>query len=346
MLGSIILFPFRIAVACFWCLWSLGFREYSLPKAPLFWGSNDRFVIYLKKATQGLYGVVLHDLEEEHAETIFESSRLVHAFGLRQPDELDLCRYDKGNCHYTMINLKSRNNYSPAQYDFLGALFNDHLLPKTLGFISEEIVCADNECFTRFRITTANGTSSAGPRITGRLTSGPSVSLNEDLLAFADREHVYVSNLFTGRQVSFPFAETEICNWSVQNVLLVCSRANRSLYLIDGVSQDAQRIEVSEAGIIQRGAISPSGAYVAYWILNKDGARLFLVSVSENKHYELMQRAKILDVRWSQHEHYLSVSGVKRRDLFDISYGYKMRNSTVSDKEVIRLDGTTVVDLL
>ena len=351
---SIILFPFRFPVACCWLLWTWGFRGFRdlyLPKAPLFWGNKDRFVIYFKKGTRGLYEVVLYDLEEQRAEIIFESKTPIHLFGLRHSEELDLCQYDKGNCHYTVINLKNRKQCSPARYEFPGSRFRDHLLPKTLGFISEETVCADNECFTRFRITTANGTSSAGPQITGRLTSGPSVSLNEDLSAFTDLHNVYVSNLLTGTQVAFPFAETWIYNWSVQNVLLACSQANKCLYLIDGVSQASRRIEVPEAGLLQGGAISPGGAYVAYWVLNEDvphaaNAQLFLFSVAENKHYKLMEQAKILDVRWSPHEQYLSVTGIKRCDLFDISYGYKMRNPTVNDKEVIRLDGSTVVNLL
>lgn len=344
---AIVLFPIRLTVAVLataYFLASWG-PTYSFPgRPPIFGGEHDRFVFALKRLGARRYGLIQYDLERRSSEILFECRMPIHEFGFRHASELEVCSYVKGAWIYRVINLREPKREPTIFPKLPGFLNTDRLMPKTIGFISTKVECSEDTCWTQFYTTTPDGIFALGQSIPGPLYSGPCLSQDEDLLAYADEEQIVVRNLRTHNEAAFPFGQSLVCNWSNNQVLLACSRKSMGLVLIHGLNQEARLIAIPEAQCLIGGVLSPSGKYVAYWTANAELGEaqpviLSLFSVVENKHYRLARRGMILGVRWSPGERYLSVVGIKRRDLFDIGYALAMPNAYTHDKAIIKLDG-------
>jgi len=349
-LKTILLFPIRLGLGICLGLWSLWFREYYMPRAPLFWGHTDRFVIYQTHLGRHRYGIILYDLEESNSEVIFESPHPVRLYGLRHPNELDLYQAQGDRCLCTVIYLQQRKEQAAVEHILPGSLLlYDTPLPKTLGLVLHKTACSEDECFTEFHMTTLHGSQVIGPRVPDRIDWRVRISHNEDILAYSDESNVILHYLLTGKEVEFPVAQSVVGNWANNDTLLAYSSRKRSLILIDGRTKEMRCIQVPQEGRFQKGIISPSGSKIAYLVTKNPqgykGTSLFVYSIVEDTHTFITERAWILDVEWSQQEHLLSLAGVKREDMLGVVSGYTMRNSTVNDKEIIRLDGTHVVDL-
>lgn len=349
---ALILFPFRMSVGIFWMLWSILdwgiYPGWLFPgHAPLFHCNDDQLVFYLKRQGWRQFAVMKYNLRLKHSEVLHISKVPFHTIEIRGK-ELALGAYIKGNTCYTMIDLNKPDPYPATQIVFPDITYKNRLMPKTIGFLSAHVVCADDECFTEFLVVTTDGSTLIGPRHPGRVSKDPCLSFDEKLLIFSDQENVYAYDLQTGKQIVFPMGKHVVSNWSLNNVLLICDLQRNHLVLADLNNQEEVKIEVSRSGgRLQNGVVSPSGQFVCYWTISEvledaQGVNLNVYSVEENRHSNLGRWAMILDARWSVNEKLLSIAGVKRRDLFELEHGRKMRNAYTHDKEIISIDGQLI----
>lgn len=351
MLRALLLLPFRMSVALFWIVASAvawgRYPGWFYPScAPVFFGESDRFVLYLKRLSWNEYAMMRLDLTQAESDVLYKSKLPIHTFELRS-NELALGSYMNGNISYTMFSLDKLEMLTTTRV-IRSTIFKEKLMPKTFGFISCNVTCTDNECFTEFRAVTPEGSVLIGPRHPGRVLEDPCLSNDEQLLAFSYEGNVYISNLVTGKQTMVSLGKHRVSNWSHTHVLLACNVEKNTLVLIDANDAAEHQIELPASDAkLRNGVLSPSGRYVVYWGITNaleatQGTYLACYSVNQESHSMLGRWAMIRDVHWSPTERYLSVSGVRRRDIFEIELGRKMRNAYTHDKEIISLDGRHV----
>ncbi|MDH5668588.1 MAG: hypothetical protein OEY86_11305 [Nitrospira sp.] len=287
------------------------------------------------------FGIICHDTKQRTEHVLLQTPAPIHALSLRNTDELIVSVHTNGNMLCRVLSLHHPLD-SPLREFCLSGVMGQKFMPKSLGYIKQSIICDGSECFTEFRAITAEGDFLIGPRYPGRILLGPCMSEREDLLAFSDNDNIYLEYLSTGKQLAFPYGKSGFCNWSENNILLACSGLANCFVLIDSSSREAHAIN-PVVGMVGHGVVSPSGRYVAYWTWNKDAyddeeMALYLYSGQNGSHRKLRQWAMINAARWGQTERYLSISGVKKRDLGDFNYGRKMRNAYTQDWEIIDLN--------
>lgn len=355
---SLVLFPLRNGVALFIFLsqlplWLRGTHGVMFSsRAPIFWGDNDRAIFCLKRLGRKRYGVVRYDLEERKDAVVFSSATVIHTVALRNDAELIAGSYVDGDTLCTAIDLKGQAFVETAQYRLPGVRLEAQFMPNMVGFLAVDTVCSDDECFTEFRAVTAKGDYLLGPRHPGRILSGPILSNDESMMAYSDDKNIYLFNVSTGKQRAFPFGRSTICNWSDSKVVLASCREKNAFVTINGETGEVSLIQIATDGHVGKGNISPSGKFVVYWLGNEalgdaQPVQVYSFLVSEQRHALLGQWAMVLGMRWSRSERSLSLVGIRRRDLFDVSYGYKMSNAYAHDKEIIRLnDSGCVVEVL
>jgi len=314
--------------------------------APLFWGENDQIVIRPKRFGFRRFGIICHDTTQQTEHVLLETANPIHALSLRNTDELIVSSYSNGDMLCRVISLRHPLD-SPVREFCLSGVMGQKFMPKSLGYIKQSIVCDGSECFTEFRAITTEGDFLIGPRYPGRIWKGPCVSEREDWLAFSDDDNIHLVHLATGKQIAFPYGKSGFCNWSDNNILLACSGLANCFVLIDSSSREAHAIH-PVVGMVCHGAVSVSGRYVAYWTWNKDAyddeqTALYLYSVQDGSHRKLTQWAMINAACWGRKERYLSLSGVRKRDLSDFNFGRKMRNAYTQDWEILDLDENVCV---
>lgn len=352
---NIVLFPIRLALALLWFLWSLFFAFAALYPgcAPIFW-DNDRYVLYLKRRGLSRYGVVLYDLLSQTDEIIYQSSLPIEKFRLNN-NELLCSRYiKKGEIRYVIINLKDRTIRLASNLTTVHRNSYD-LLPKSIGIIACHNICYKEVCDRQIVMITDSDQAVLENYIEDDVRQSPSFSNDEHFFSYSTIKGIYIKNISTKKQLFYPEGESFVYNWDSCGNLLAYSIKNGNFIVLNPLKTQRKEIKLPDEFTnrhvhVMAAAISPKGNFIVYSILGKvkgsaKDILLILQLIHTGEYKVLTKKACIFNIKWSANEKYISLAGVNKRDLFEISYGYKMRNATNHDKEVIDIDGNLIMQV-
>jgi hypothetical protein len=327
--------------------WSLAADDLYLGSAPIF--LDDKYIYFTNKSRGG-YGVVLYDLRLRSAKTIFQDSFRIEKMGLHA-NELICARYDHGEVHYRVTNLI--NNASEAVAEFnIPSRYAYELLPKSNGIIYLEKICIGDVCYYRIVIDRTSGPEILEDHIVNSVYSGPVVSKDEKYFGFSTVDGTRITDILSARQVIFSEGNLSLYNVDSNNNFLGFSLKESCFFLLNPSSPKTRRIQLpkefqTRRVYIQTAALSPQATYIAYGIQGEvrgttADMSLVLQHVDSGVYRTIAKRAKIFAIAWSDIEQYISITGVEKRDLFDIGYMYKMKNTSTQDKEILDTEGKVI----
>jgi WD40 repeat protein len=346
---NIILFPIRFTLAGLWFLWTLAVGGLYPGCAPIFF--NERYILYLKRKGFNKYSVVLYDLLSRTGELIYQSSVPIDKYRLID-NELVCSYFINGEINYSVIDIKKRSTNSLSSFAAINRnCYN--LLNKSVGAISVHRICTKDMCYQQIIMTTVTCQEVLENHLEGIFCLLPTVSNDDRYISYSTSNGIYISNVLTKKQLFYPEGESFVYNWDNIGNLLAYSMENSYFLLINPTVCQKKNIKLPDEyanrkSNIMTAAISPNGNFIAYGILGKvkgsaKDVLLILQSVHTGDYKVLAKKACIFSIGWSEKEKYISIAGVSKRDLFEISYGYKMRNATNHDKEVIDIDGNSIM---
>ncbi|KAF0145272.1 MAG: hypothetical protein FD156_1103 [Nitrospirae bacterium] len=291
----------------------------------------------------------MYELRSQDYEIVYQSKFPIQKFRLNN-NELLCGYYIKGEIRYIIINVKDRTSRSVSS--FATVVRNCYaLLPTSIGVISYHKLCANAVCHRQIIMTTNSGQEVLENYIEDEMLRSPSFSNDERFFSYSTVKGIYIGIVSTKKQLFFPEGESFVYNWDNNGNMLAYSIKNGNFLVLNPSDSQRKEIKLPNEFANQRvfvAAISPKGNLIAYSMeknIRGSAKDIFLVlqSASSNHYKVLAKKARIFDIKWSENEKYLSIAGVDKRDLFDISYGYKMRNATNHDKEIIDIDGNIIM---
>jgi hypothetical protein len=344
---SIFLFPIHLLVAALWSTWNFAFGGFYVGCPPIFW-DKDRFVLFLKE-TKSKFCLIRHDLKSHKEEVIFESKLPIEHFGLHG-SELKCHVYYENEWRCNIVDLHNLSNtvrVLPGESRF-GRIF----LPESIGFIKLNRIYSDSGCFNQI-IKVTESTEEILENNLDDFAYDISISRDERYLAYSTKLGIYVIELATGKQEFYQSGKSRIYNWNTSNELLGYDGNKRLLLVINPNKAGPEAIELPyhlRNKTVWKASISPSGKAIVYQALGrKPGAKgdgpIILYSLLSQEHGIISDKVTVYGIEWAENEELISIAGVNKRDLFDISYGYKMRNATYHDKEIIDIDGNLITRL-
>jgi hypothetical protein len=346
-LTSILLFPIRLSLAIFWFIWSMTVGGLYVGCAPKFWG-NDRYVLFQKRC-KGSYCIMRLELSSKCTEILLTSKHPIEYFVIFG-NTLVTYAYLREKWACTVIDLLSLSRQetelpAPTRY-------RDVFLPNSVGLISKERICAKEFCINRLVRIDEHGVELLENNI-DLLICDITMSSDGKYFAYATTTGIRIIDSTSAKEISYPGKDLRIFNFDGKNQLLASDATNKRLLVFNPQEKQPAIIEPPpdhRTKSIWKAAISPSGGMVVYQLLgNMPGVQgdspIFLYSVTAEKHRKIADKVRIFGITWSESEKYIAFAGVNRRDIFDIVYGYKMRNATYNDKDVIDTSGNLIAQL-
>jgi len=347
---NIFLFPPRLCLAFLSFLWTLLFGGFFLPGcAPIFW-RNDRYLLFLKRKGWKQHCVVFYDLQSQTGKIIYQS-RIPFERMILSGNELVCSLYRNGDLHYLRINLNDGSNRIEHLFEASPRHLTT-LLPKTVGVLSTRRICVGETCYRQITMTTKTGSEVLEDNILDDDCSALTMSHDERFLSFSTSKDIYINDIATRKQLFFSEGKAIVFNCDYNNNLLAYSYENGYFIILNPITSERKEIKLPDEFVgspVTVGAISPQGSFIAYNVYRKlrgtaTNTSVVLHSLHSNNYKVLTQMASVYGIGWSENEKYISISGIAKRDLFDIAYMYKMRNSSNHHKEVYDIDGGLIME--
>lgn len=348
---DIALFPLRLVGSAVEILWSaiLGFGGFSPGYAPVFL-NNDQAILFLKRQHSKYY-MMLHELASGDEEIIYASRIPIEQYLLRAKDELVCRSYEKGHNKFAVFEL--RKNGASLVNHYLLSSYSRHvnvLLPKGLGIIQQRRICSYNECSYQLVRTNYEGEQIIENNVDVIDHRSISISDDETYVAFSSNNGIHIDNLLTWQQLSYP-CRSHIFNWDNESNLLTYDIDKKHFLLINPATSGHRVICIPDSLSDRQvgvAAVSPKGTFIAYHLCSdhhrKKGDGTLVLLATRSLDYNLLSPwALVFDIKWSHNENYISVAGVKKRDLLDITYTHKMRNTASHDKEIVDREGVMIL---
>ena len=342
-----LLFPITFAQSVGWFFWSVIFGGLYPGCAPIFI-NGDRFVLYLKRLRLK-YCVIKYDIVNNIEQIIYVSRIPVEQYRLRSDNVLACYSYSADGIKYIEIKPDEViDNMFINEYTLNTSSRRNVICPYNVCIISIQRICADSNCYYQIFKTTTLGKEIIESNLINFVVD-MSVSNDGRFVAFSTKNGIYINDIMIGKQLFFEMQNPKIYNWDDNSNLLIYYEANGEFVILDAISSKRKVHNIpDEYNNVFNASISPKGNYIAYYYYSKhsisESDRLVLLMSTKKSDYKiLLGMAKVFAIDWSSNERYVSIAGVNERDMFDISYNYKMRNATNHDKVVVNINDGSIV---
>jgi WD40 repeat protein len=346
-LKSILLFPIRLPVALFWGIWNMTIGGLYVGCAPKFW-AGDRYVLFQKRY-KGKYCIIRLEISSKNREVLLTSKHPIEHFVVFG-NTLVAYAYHKEKWACTVIDLESQSQKITELS--VRSRYGDVFLPNTVGLLAIERICAKEFCFNQL-VRIDEFASELLENHIDSFVVDTAMSPDGKYFAYTTTTGIKIIDSISAKEISYPGKQLRIFNFNIRNQLLATDSINKRLLVFTPPEEHPEFIELPpghRSKALWKAAISPSGEMIVYQLLGKmpgvqgDSPILLYTTTTEN-HKIIANKVRIFGISWAESEKYLAFAGINRRDIFDIVYGYTMRNATNNDKDVIDTNGNLIAQL-
>ncbi len=331
VIKSILLFPVGLVQGMFWLLWSLWFDDQSMGIAPPFCDDGNA-IVYIKKKT-GKMQVIHLSLSSKKELCLFETSLPIQQLVLNGNSVICSSFSRRGN-----LLVKITMDGEVVSYD-LAADSRDYILTASpVSLVEVSTLCVNNTCKFTLHQKSQSGVQQLG--LSANKVRSFCVLADSRCLAYSTAGSTHI--LTIDNDVTLDYQDIVFMRGNASSFLAYC-KETRQFIIIKGVGISSCKVSLPEAfwgRYVLSASLSPDGRSIAFFAFDTPGeGELVVLSVDGDDYYAIGKRARIYDIHWAPSGKQISTSGVLKRDFFEISYSYKMRNCAVNDKEVIDLTG-------